>query len=33
MATHEPEELRQAAHEVGEAAREIGLLKSATIPA
>ena len=33
MATHEPEELRQAAHEVGEAAREIGLLKSATIAA
>ncbi len=33
MATHEPEELRQAAHQVGEAAREIGLLKSATITA
>jgi glycine C-acetyltransferase/8-amino-7-oxononanoate synthase len=33
MATHEPEELRQAAHQVGEAAREIGLLKSATIAA
>jgi 8-amino-7-oxononanoate synthase len=31
MATHEPEELRQAAHHVGEAAREIGLLKSATV--
>ncbi len=31
MATHEPEELRQAAHQVGEAAREIGLLKSATV--
>ena len=29
MATHEPEELRRAAHQVGEAAREIGLLKSA----
>jgi glycine C-acetyltransferase/8-amino-7-oxononanoate synthase len=28
MATHEPEELRQAAVAVGEAAREIGLLKS-----
>jgi glycine C-acetyltransferase/8-amino-7-oxononanoate synthase len=33
MATHEPEELRQAARQVGEAAREIGLLKSATIAA
>jgi glycine C-acetyltransferase/8-amino-7-oxononanoate synthase len=33
MASHEPEELRQAAHQVGEAAREIGLLKSATIAA
>jgi glycine C-acetyltransferase/8-amino-7-oxononanoate synthase len=33
MATHEPGELRQAAHQVGEAAREIGLLKSATIAA
>jgi glycine C-acetyltransferase/8-amino-7-oxononanoate synthase len=33
MATHEPEELRRAAHQVGEAAREIGLLKSATIAA
>jgi len=33
MATHEPEELRQAACQVGEAAREIGLLKSATIAA
>jgi 8-amino-7-oxononanoate synthase len=33
MATHEPEELRGAAHQVGEAAREIGLLKSATIAA
>jgi glycine C-acetyltransferase/8-amino-7-oxononanoate synthase len=33
MATHDPEELRQAAHQVGEAAREIGLLKSATIAA
>ena len=33
MATHVPEELRQAAHQVGEAAREIGLLKSATIAA
>jgi 8-amino-7-oxononanoate synthase len=31
MATHEPEELRRAAHQVGEAAREIGLLKSATV--
>ena len=28
MATHEPEELRQAATAVGEAAREIGLLKA-----
>ena len=33
MATHEPEELRRAAHEVGEAAREIGLVKAATIAA
>jgi 8-amino-7-oxononanoate synthase len=33
MATHDPEELRHAAHQVGEAAREIGLLKSATIVA
>jgi 8-amino-7-oxononanoate synthase len=33
MATHDPEELRRAAHQVGEAAREIGLLKSATIAA
>jgi glycine C-acetyltransferase/8-amino-7-oxononanoate synthase len=33
MATHETEELCQAAHQVGEAAREIGLLKSATIAA
>jgi 8-amino-7-oxononanoate synthase len=33
MATHEPEELRRAAHEVGEAAREIGLLKSPTLAA
>ncbi|OJU82342.1 MAG: 8-amino-7-oxononanoate synthase [Solirubrobacterales bacterium 70-9] len=33
MATHEPEDLRRAAHQVGEAAREIGLLKSATIAA
>jgi 8-amino-7-oxononanoate synthase len=31
MATHRPEELREAAHQVGEAAREIGLLKSATV--
>jgi 8-amino-7-oxononanoate synthase len=31
MATHEPAELRAAAHQVGEAAREIGLLKSATV--
>jgi 8-amino-7-oxononanoate synthase len=31
MATHEPGELRAAAHQVGEAAREIGLLKSATV--
>lgn len=33
MATHEPEELRRAAHEVGGAAREIGLLKSPTLAA
>jgi glycine C-acetyltransferase/8-amino-7-oxononanoate synthase len=33
MATHDPEELRRAAHQVGEAAREIGLLKSPTIAA
>jgi 8-amino-7-oxononanoate synthase len=33
MATHDPDELRRAAHEVGEAAREIGLLKSATVAA
>jgi 8-amino-7-oxononanoate synthase len=33
MATHDPEELRRAAHQVGEAAREIGLLKSATLSA
>jgi 8-amino-7-oxononanoate synthase len=33
MATHEPEELRAAAHQVGEAAREIGLLKAPTIAA
>jgi 8-amino-7-oxononanoate synthase len=33
MATHEPDDLRHAAHQVGEAAREIGLLKSATIAA
>jgi 8-amino-7-oxononanoate synthase len=31
MATHEPAELRTAAHQVGEAARQIGLLKAATI--
>jgi 8-amino-7-oxononanoate synthase len=31
MATHEPAELRAAAHQVGEAAREIGLLKTATV--
>ena len=31
MATHEPEELRAAAHQVGEAAREIGLLQGATV--
>jgi 8-amino-7-oxononanoate synthase len=29
MATHEPEELRGAAHQVGEAARELGLLSPA----
>ncbi len=28
MATHDPEELREAAHQVGEAARAIGVLKS-----
>ncbi|MBS1863164.1 MAG: 8-amino-7-oxononanoate synthase [Actinobacteria bacterium] len=33
MATHEPDELRRAAHQVGEAAREIGLLKAPTIAA
>jgi glycine C-acetyltransferase/8-amino-7-oxononanoate synthase len=33
MATHEPEELRRAAHEVGEAARQIGLLKAPTLAA
>ncbi|HTT93141.1 MAG TPA: 8-amino-7-oxononanoate synthase [Solirubrobacterales bacterium] len=33
MATHEPDELRRAAGQVGAAAREIGLLKSATIAA
>ncbi len=33
MATHVPEDLRHAAHQVGDAAREIGLLKSATIAA
>ncbi len=33
MATHDPDDLRRAAHQVGEAAREIGLLKSATIVA
>jgi 8-amino-7-oxononanoate synthase len=31
MATHEPAELRAAAHQVGEAAREIGLLKAPTL--
>jgi 8-amino-7-oxononanoate synthase len=31
MATHEPEELRQAAHQVGEAAREIGLIGAASV--
>jgi glycine C-acetyltransferase/8-amino-7-oxononanoate synthase len=31
MATHQPAELREAAHQVGEAAREIGLRKSATV--
>lgn len=31
MATHDPEDLRRAAHEVGEAAREIGLLKAPTL--
>jgi 8-amino-7-oxononanoate synthase len=33
MATHDPAELRGAAHQVGEAAREIGLLKAPTIAA
>jgi glycine C-acetyltransferase/8-amino-7-oxononanoate synthase len=33
MATHEPADLRRAAHAVGEAAREIGLLKAPTIAA
>ncbi|HEX3736608.1 MAG TPA: 8-amino-7-oxononanoate synthase [Solirubrobacterales bacterium] len=33
MATHDPVELRRAAHQVGEAAREIGLLKAPTIAA
>jgi 8-amino-7-oxononanoate synthase len=33
MATHEPAELRRAAHEVGEAARAIGLLKAPTLAA
>jgi 8-amino-7-oxononanoate synthase len=33
MATHDPAELRRAAHEVGEAARAIGLLKAPTIAA
>jgi glycine C-acetyltransferase/8-amino-7-oxononanoate synthase len=33
MATHEPEELCRAAHEVGEAARQIGLLKAPTLAA
>jgi 7-keto-8-aminopelargonate synthetase-like enzyme len=33
MATHEPAELRDAAHQVGEAARQIGLLKAPTIAA
>ena len=33
MATHSPGELRRAAHEVGEAARAIGLLKAPTIAA
>jgi glycine C-acetyltransferase/8-amino-7-oxononanoate synthase len=33
MATHEPAELRCAAHAVGEAGREIGLLKAPTIAA
>jgi glycine C-acetyltransferase/8-amino-7-oxononanoate synthase len=33
MATHRPAELRHAAHEVGEAARAIGLLKAPTIAA
>jgi 7-keto-8-aminopelargonate synthetase-like enzyme len=33
MATHAPAELRRAAHEVGEAARAIGLLKAPTIAA
>ncbi|MFT3866050.1 MAG: 8-amino-7-oxononanoate synthase [Solirubrobacterales bacterium] len=33
MATHEPEELRRAAREVGAAAREVGLLKAPTLAA
>ena len=33
MATQKPAELRRAAHEVGEAARAIGLLKAPTIAA
>jgi 7-keto-8-aminopelargonate synthetase-like enzyme len=33
MATHSPGELRRAAHDVGEAARAIGLLKAPTIAA
>ena len=31
MATHDPEDLRRAAREVGSAAREIGLLKAPTL--
>jgi glycine C-acetyltransferase/8-amino-7-oxononanoate synthase len=31
MATHDPAELRRAAHQAGEAAREIGLLKAPTV--
>jgi 8-amino-7-oxononanoate synthase len=31
MATHDPEDLRRAAHEVGEAAREIGLTAAPTL--
>jgi hypothetical protein len=31
MATHDPEDLRRAAREVGAAAREIGLLKAPTL--